>query len=311
MTEALIVKHRPVNFDTVIGQSAVITSLTKVLDKKSSQAFLFAGPPGTGKTTLARICAAYLGIEPRDLTEADGATYTGVDKARELQSIIRYSAMGGGEGRGVLLDEAHRLSGNAWDALLKAVEEPRPNAYWFFCTTNPAKVPKSIRTRCAEYTLKPCSEADLEKVVRRIIKREKMEVSEGVLQIICREAGGSPRQAISNLVKCADVKTAKEASAILHSAQDSDAVIELARFLMTGGSWPKAMAIVSKLQDENPEGVRIVVANYMASVLKGMKSDKDAPRVLNILDAFASSYQTQDGMSPLILSIGKALFNGE
>lgn len=311
MTEALITKHRPINFETVIGQSAVIASLTKVLDGKKSQSFIFNGPAGTGKTTLARISAAYLEVDPRDIMEVDAATYTGIDKARELQQLIRYTPLGGGAGRAAIVDEAHRLSGQAWDSLLKAVEEPRAGVYWFFCTTNGAKIPKSIQSRCAQYTLKGLSEADLEKVVARVVKREKMQVSEGVMQIICREAYGSPRQAISNLVKCIDVKTAREASAILGAAQDSEPVIELARFILKPGSWAKAMAIVAKLENENPEGVRIVIANYLASVLKRANSDKEAMRVLGLLDCFSVSYQTQDGFTPLILSVGRSMFAGE
>lgn len=311
MTEALITKHRPVGFETVIGQGAVIASLQKVLDGKKSQSFIFNGPAGTGKTTLARISAAYLDIDPRDITEVDAATYTGIDKTRELQQLIRYTPLGGGAGRAAIVDEAHRLSGQAWDSLLKAVEEPRAGVYWFFCTTNGAKIPKSIQSRCAAYTLKPVSEADLEKVIGRIIKREKIEVSEGVRQIICREANGSPRQAISNLVKCLDVKTAREASAILQSAMDSDATIELARFLLKPGSWAKAMAIMKKFDNESPEGVRIVIANYLTKVLAGANSDKEAIRLLGILEQFSTSYQTQDGMSPLILSVGRAMFAGE
>lgn len=313
MSDALITKHRPINFDTVIGQDHIMKSLQNTLEKKTASTFVFSGPAGTGKTTLARISAGFLECDPRNILEVDAATFSGIDKTRELKEVVRYPGIGqAGTGRAVILDECHRLSAQAWDSLLKEIEEPSPNLFWFFCTTNLKKVPKTVQTRGASYVLKAVGDVGIRKVLARVIKKEGMDVPEGVLDIVCRQSGGSPRQALSNLAICETARTAKEAAALLQTALDTDATIELCRFMVSGGgSWPKCMGIVKKLEDENPEGVRIVVMNYFASVVKGATSDKAASAGLHILDCFSTEYNSNEGFAPLLLSIGRAMNNGE
>lgn len=306
---ALATKHRPLNFETVKGQDKAIKALKTVLDADTASTFLFSGPSGTGKTTLARITSAYLECD-KDLLEIDAASNSGVDKMREVMELMRYTPVGGNGGRAAIVDECHRLSGQAWDALLKATEEPKKGVFWFFCTTNLGKVPKTIMTRCAHIQLKPVSDDDLESVVLRVAKKEGIDVTDGVLQIICREAMGSPRQALANLALAANATTAKEASALLHSAVDSDAVRELCQFLLKGGSWPKVMSILSRLEDESFEGVRIVVTNYMGAVLKGAKSDREAMATLHIIEQFSNEYNQSEGIAPLLLSVGRSIYSG-
>src|SRR5205823_1471975 len=110
---------------------------------------------------------------------------------------------------------------------------------------------------------------------------------------------------------CKGVKTKREAADVLRTALEGDATLELCRFLMKGGSWLKAMAIIDKLKDDNPESVRIVVCNYVASVLKNSKGDQEAVRVLSMLEAFSTPYNPSERTAPLLLSIGRALFSGE
>ena len=311
MSEILYNKYRPQEFEDVIGNAESIAQLRKVLDKGRAQVFLFSGPSGCGKTTLARIAAKYVGCSPRDIIEIDAATYNGVDKMRSISDMMSYKPIGGGRSRAVILDECHQISGQGWDSLLKAIEEPKPNVYWMLCTTNPGKVKDTVRTRCTGIKVSSLSEALLEKLVRRVAKQEGMVINEAVRQIIVREAQGSARKALVNLAMCEDVKTAKQAADTLHSAVESDPTIELARFLLKGGSWSKCMGIVAKFDKESPEGVRIVVCNYLASVLKGTKGEDAACSLLTKLEAFSQPYNASEGLAPLLLSIGRALFEGE
>lgn len=307
----LIVKHRPTKFDYVEGQEAAIKALSNILAKKTSQTFLLSGGSGLGKTTLARICATTVGAQSQDILEIDAATFSGVDKVRDIQQHMAYRPVGGGASRACIIDECHRLSSQAWDALLKTIEEPSKHVYWFFCTTNVAKVPKTIKTRCSPIALKEVSDEGLRRVVERVIKREKLDVPEAVVDIVIREAGNSPRQAILNLSMVAGCETQREAKKILHSASESDATRDLCNFLLKGGSWSKAMEIVARLDGESYEGVRIIVCNYLGAVLKNAKSDNKAIRALMTLENWSQPYNQAEGIAPLLKSIGRTLFSGE
>ena len=122
-------------------------------------------------------------------------------------------------------------------------------------------------------------------------------------------AKGSPRQLLSNIVVARTARTKKEAAELLKSASESDAVGELCRFVVDGkGSWSKAVLILNKLETENPEAVRIAVANYLAACAKNSKDDAKAIYFLGKLDAFATPYTSYEGIAPLLLSVGRAMF---
>lgn len=310
MTESLHTKYRPDAFDAVIGQDAVVKPLSRMIKKREAQSYLLCGPSGTGKTTLARICAYEVGCDDKDVIEIDGATYTGIDDMRRIHEVIRFKPFGGSKARSVILDEAHRLSRNAWDSLLKVVEEPPKGVYWFFCTTEANKVPTTIKTRCASYTLKPVADKDLGTILSDVCDLEKIKLPEDVGDMIVREAHGSPRQMLQNLATCREAKSKKEAAQLLRTALESDAQLQLCRFVVdSGGSWVKVMGIVEKLQDENPEGVRINVVNYIGAALRNAKSDGQATKLLSILDNWSIPYNSSEGMAPLYQSIGRSLFS--
>jgi DNA polymerase-3 subunit gamma/tau len=307
----LITKHRPTAFKTIEGQDAAVKALSNIIGKKTSQTFLLSGPSGCGKTTLARIAAAKVGAGYQDILEVDAATFSGVERVREIQAHMLYRPVGGSASRAVIMDECHRLSAQAWDALLKGVEEPNPHVFWFFCTTNPSKVPKTIKTRCAAIDLKAVGGDALRRVIDRIVDREKLDVPDAVIDVVLREAHESPRQAIVNLSMVAGCTTGREARLVLRSVEETDATRELCAFLIKGGSWAKCMEIVARLEGENYEGVRIVVCNFFGAVLKNAKGDDKAIAALMVLENFSSTYNQAEGIAPLLKSIGRTLFSGE
>lgn len=310
MSEPLHTKYRPSKFEDVIGQDAAVKALRGIIKRKSSRAFLLTGPTGTGKTTLARIAAIALGAGNDTIIEIDAATHTGVDNVRQIQDVLRYKPFGDVEVRAIIVDEAHGLSKQSWDALLKSIEEPPAHIVWFFCTTNPIKVPATIKSRCTAVTLKPVPLDALNDLLDDVCDAEQIDLPDDVLDTIAEMAGGSPRQMLVNLNLCRDVTNRKVAAELLKGAVEGDAIRELCQFLSKGGSWMKCAAILKKLDGENPEGVRIAVVNYFAAVVRGAKSDRQALAALSIIQEFATPYNQAENMAPLYLSIGHALAQG-
>lgn len=310
MSEALHTKYRPAKLDEVIGQKAAIKSLSGIIKRRESQAFLFSGPAGVGKTTLARITASELGCKAGSIQEVPAAIHTGVDAMRSIADTLQYRSFGANPERAIILDECHRLSTQAWDSLLKIIEEPPKHVFWFFCTTNVAKVPKTIQTRCTHIQLKSVSDSDLEEIYDNVCEAENIDVPADIGKMIVKEAQGSARQLLVNLAACRDVRKKAEAAEVLRTALETDGTIELCRYIAGGKTnWPAAMAIVKKIEDQNYEGVRIIVMNYMGSALKGAKTEREAAFFLKVLDCFSQPYNPAEGIAPLLLSIGRCLFS--
>jgi DNA polymerase III gamma/tau subunit len=305
-------EYRPQTFAEVVGQKDAVAALRNVIKTKTSHAFLFSSTtPGIGKTTLARIAAKEVGCLPTDIMEVSAAVLTGVDDMRRVQDAMEYRSFHGKGERAVILDECARLSKNAWDSLLKIIEEAPEHAYFFFCTTDVGKVPSTIKTRCVHINLNPLTDDQIVNLLHVIMARAKLKVSDEVVDVIVRSAQGSARQALVNLALCQNVADAKIAAQLTQNVLDSDPVLELCRFLLKGGSWGKAMGLVAKLEQEPPEGVRIVVCRYLAKTLIGTRDDKEALFLLRTLEAFEKPFNPSEGQAPLLLAIGATLFSKE
>ncbi|HWR84153.1 MAG TPA: DNA polymerase III subunit gamma/tau [Candidatus Deferrimicrobium sp.] len=213
-------KYRPQVFEDVVAQEHVTKTLQNaVKNDRVASGYLFCGPRGTGKTTTARILAKALncvnGPTPNpcgtcapcieitagsslDVLEIDAASNTGVDDIRTLRENVRYLPTGGKK-RIYIIDEVHRLSGAAFDALLKTLEEPPPHVIFVFATTEPLKVPETILSRTQRFDFKRVSVAELAEHVRKIAQIEQITIDEPALQLLARKADGSVRDALSLL----------------------------------------------------------------------------------------------------------------
>jgi len=218
--QVLARKWRPQDFASLIGQEPIVTALRNALSEgRIAQAYLFSGIRGVGKTTAARLLAKSLNCEngptpepcnrctpcleitagaDLDVIEVDAATYSKVEQVRELTESLRY-----GPARDrykvVVLDEIHRLSRQAFDALLKIVEEPPPHLVFVFATTESEAVPATVLSRCQEFHFRRVSAEVLSRHLRGIAGAEEVEVSDNALRLIARAGEGSVRDSVALL----------------------------------------------------------------------------------------------------------------
>ena len=310
VSQPINIKYRPTKLSEVLGQDHVVKSIEAQLKRDNPMhAYLFTGPAGTGKTTLARIIAAHFKASPQNIVEIDAATHTGVDDMREVTASMRYQGFGANPTKVFIIDECHRLTKNAWESLLKATEEPPPHVFFFFCTTESGKVPQTIVTRCAQYTLAPVKFDPLMDLLEKVCESEDFRTSNKILEMIARACGGSPREALTMLSIVYDVEDMEEAAILLASPSENKEVIDLCRALVQGKLDWKSLTTTLKSMPEMPaESIRIVIVNYLAACLMGSNSDKQTTRLLDMVSVFSKPYNTSDKMAPLLLSFGDLIF---
>ena len=221
MTQALYRKWRPLLWDEVVGQQHIVQTLTNAIRAdRVGHAYLFAGPRGTGKTTIARLIAKAVNClnddlakrpcnecdhckavnENRflDLIEIDAASNTSVDDVRDLRDKINF-APSQGKYKIYIIDEVHMLSTAAFNALLKTLEEPPPHAIFVLATTEIHKIPATVLSRCQRHEFRRVPVDEIVGQLKRIAKAEKIKVDEDALTLIARQSTGGMRDAISLL----------------------------------------------------------------------------------------------------------------
>jgi DNA polymerase-3 subunit gamma/tau len=279
---ALYRKYRPQDFDEVVGQEAIVRTLRNAISSgQVRQAYLFAGPRGTGKTSLARILAKGLncaqGPTPNpdkvcnacvtiangtslDVVEMDAASQRGIDDIREIRERVVLQPV---EGRYkiYILDEAHQLTDAAWNALLKLIEEPPPHLVFVFCTTDLSKVLPTVRSRCQTFVFQRPRLPELVRVLRRVADGEGMEAPDQALALIARGARGAYRDAVSTLDQLASAteqQVTVQSVLQLLGAVEEEALFRLCD-LVVDRDTAGALTFIEELSEQGQDLGRLVV----------------------------------------------------
>lgn len=309
-------KYRPTTFSDVVGQNHVVKTLkNSIVSGRVGHAFLFCGVRGVGKTTVARIlakslnctgrpeqdadpcnkcvsCAEITGGYSVDVIEIDGASNTSVENIREINENIKYPPVGSSY-KIIIIDEVHMISINAFNALLKTLEEPPPHAKFIFATTESHKVPATINSRCQRFNFRTISSSDISIGIGKILSLEGISAEPDSLDVIAREARGSFRDALSLLdqvIAFSDGQITTDQVASILGIDGRDSLSQLVELVIARDS-AKVLALLSKLFQKgyDPDQFVIDLIQYLRNLIV-MATIKDESNISAILDVSQSEY---------------------
>jgi DNA polymerase-3 subunit gamma/tau len=278
---ALYRKYRPQTFAEVVGQEPVVRTLVNAIEQgKVRQAYLFAGPRGTGKTSFARIlakslncahgptatpdntchaCVAISNGTSLDVIEMDAASQRGIDDIREIRERVVLQPVEGTY-KVYILDEAHQLTDAAWNALLKLIEEPPPHLLFIFCTTELQKVLPTVRSRCQTFVFQRPRLPELVRKLRLIADAEKIDVPDAALALIARGGRGAYRDAESTLDQLASATggaiSVQDVLQLLGAVEDE--VLFRLCDLVVDGDTAGALTFIEELSSQGQDLGRLV-----------------------------------------------------
>ena len=303
---------RPVSFDTVVRQEHIVRTLkNQISSGKIGHAYLFCGPRGTGKTTLAKIFARAINCEnpvdgspcgkcevckslnagaSLDISEIDAASNNGVDEMRDLREKVQYPPVSG-KYKVYIIDEVHMLTSSAFNAVLKTLEEPPAHAVFILATTEPQKIPATILSRCMRFDFKLIPQKDLEELIKSVYDKVGKEYEDEAVAAIARAGAGSARDSLSIADMCASYSngklTYKDVNEVLGSA-DFFSIANLTESILT----ENAAAALSGVEEILSTGKSVgVLIKDLLNFLNNCSMVKICRNARNIVNLPQESYQ--------------------
>jgi DNA polymerase-3 subunit gamma/tau len=299
-------KYRPQAFDEVIGQSHITTTLENAIaQSRVAHAYIFAGPRGVGKTTTARIFAKALNCErgptadpcnkcpscleitqgsSLDILEIDGASNRGIDEIRNLRENVKFSPSKG-RFKVYIIDEVHMLTLDAFNALLKTLEEPPAHVKFIFATTQAHKVPPTILSRCQRFDFRRISIKDIVDSLKAIAKKENLKVDDDVLILMAKHSDGSMRDAqvvLDQISSFADGRLSLEDASKILGAVSDDILFSLADSIKSKDALG-ALKIIDDLANEGKDVAEIVL--YLIEHFRDLSVAKIKKDLRGLIDA--------------------------